>query len=87
MWQTTWLVCRHLVDWSIRAACSGRITHHSERARRRLAIRSATGHDALGVIRPYPANLCRLLAVREFSCFCGDLGEAIGETIEKTTIG
>ena len=34
--ESTWLDCRHLVDWSIRAACSGRITRHPEVALRPL---------------------------------------------------
>jgi hypothetical protein len=38
-------------------------------------------------IRYYPANLCRLLGFPEFSRFGSDLGEAIGEAVEKTAIG
>ena len=38
-------------------------------------------------MRHTPANLCRLLALLEFSCFGSDLGEAIGEAVEETTIG
>jgi len=35
----------------------------------------------------YLANLCRLLPLPEFPCFCGNLGEPIGEAAEEATVG
>jgi hypothetical protein len=50
------------------------------------SLTPATAPRLRNVMRHTPANLCRLLALLEFSYFGNDLGEAIGEAVEETTV-